>query len=403
MPSNSSPEPTGPSDVGGQVDGHVGGDVAWDAVRARFVLPRAPDGSDAVYLAGNSLGALPRAVADRSLVDEWATLGVGGWEAGWWDLPHRLGDRLAPWLGADPGTVIVGDSTSVQLYQALVAAARLRPDRSVLLGDAGHFPTDRYLAASVARTCGLTLRTASPPAMRPDGDTAAVAVPAVDFRTGERWDLARVVDDAHAAGALVVVDLSHAVGAMPVGLGSDVDADLAVGCTYKYLNGGPGAPAFAWVAPRWSSVLDPPLTGWTGHARPFAMEEAFAPADGVGRLRVGTPPILSMLALRTALDVLGDVPLDAIRRRSLELGDAFLDALPPDADVVTPRSHEQRGAHVAVRVDDAERRCAELARRGVIVDARPPDLLRVGFAAPYVSMADATAAARAMTDAANAR
>jgi kynureninase len=227
-----------------------------------------------------------------------------------------------------------------------------------------------------------------------------VLVPAVDFRTGERWDLRRIVADAHRAGALVVLDLSHAIGAMPIDLG---DADLAVGCTYKYLNGGPGAPAFGWAAPRFADHLDPPLTGWTGHARPFAMEETWTPADGVGRLRVGTPPVLSMLALDAALGALDDVPPAAIRARSLALGDAFLGALPVDVDVVTPREHHRRGAHVAVRVDGAERRCAELADRGVIVDARPPDLLRYGFAAPYVSMEDVATAVRTLADVANAR
>lgn len=377
MPSNSSPEP--------------------GFARARFVLPRAPDGSDAVYLAGNSLGAQPHAAREAllSAVDEqWARVGVAGWEAcGWWATPQRLGDRVGALVGAAPGQVVVGDSTSVQLFGLLIAAARLRPDRHVLLSDAGHFPTDRYLATSVARLTGLTLRTTSPDAMAPDADTAVVAVPAVDFRTGERWDLATIVDRAHEAGAVVVADLSHAVGVMPVDLDA-LGVDLAVGCTYKYLNGGPGAPAFAYVATRHHEVLDPPLTGWTGHADPFGMTEAWTPAPGVGRLRVGTPPMLSMLALDGALGVFDDVDLAGVRAASLALGDAFLEALPAGTDVVTPREHERRGGHVAVRVRDADGTCAALARRGVVVDARPPDLLRFGFAAPYVTLDDARTAAR---------
>ncbi|MDD7964159.1 aminotransferase class V-fold PLP-dependent enzyme [Actinomycetospora lemnae] len=376
MPSNSSPEP--------------------GFARARFVLPRAPDGSDAVYLAGNSLGAQPHAAREAllSAVDEqWARVGVAGWEAcGWWATPQRLGDRVGALVGAAPGQVVVGDSTSVQLFGLLIAAARLRPDRHVLLSDAGHFPTDRYLATSVARLTGLTLRTTSPDAMAPDADTAVVAVPAVDFRTGERWDLATIVDRAHEAGAVVVADLSHAVGVMPVDLDA-LGVDLAVGCTYKYLNGGPGAPAFAYVATRHHEVLDPPLTGWTGHADPFGMTEAWTPAPGVGRLRVGTPPMLSMLALDGALGVFDDVDLAGVRAASLALGDAFLEALPAGTDVVTPREHERRGGHVAVRVRDADGMCAALARRGVVVDARPPDLLRFGFAAPYVTLDDARTAA----------
>ena len=365
--------------------------------RDAFVLPRAPDGGDAVYLAGNSLGAQPRAARDAvvSAVDEqWAAVGVVGWEdCGWWAAPRRLGDRVGALVGAAAGQTVVGDSTSVQLFSALIAAARLRPERSVLLSDEGHFPTDRYLATSVARLAGLRLQTAAPDAMAPDAETAVVAVPAVDFRTGQRWNLAAIVARAHAAGAVVVADLSHAVGVMPVDL-DGLGVDLAVGCTYKYLNGGPGAPAFAYVAARHHDVLDPPLTGWTGHADPFAMTEAWTPAPGVGRLRVGTPPMLSMLALDGALSVFDDVVLADVRAASLALGDAFLSALPDGVDVVTPREHEHRGGHIAVRVADADGLCAALARRGVVADARPPDLLRFGFAAPYVTLDDARTAAR---------
>ena len=365
--------------------------------RDGFVLPRAPDGGDAVYLAGNSLGAQPRA-ARRALLaavdEQWAAVGVAGWEeCGWWGAPQRLGDRVGALVGAAAGQVVVGDSTSVQLFGALIAAARLRPGRTVLLSDAGHFPTDRYLAASVARLTGLELAATVPDAMAPDERTAVVAVPAVDFRTGERWDLAGIVARAHAAGAVVVADLSHAVGVLPVELDA-LGVDLAVGCTYKYLNGGPGAPAFAYVAQRHQDVLDPPLTGWTGHADPFAMTEAWSPAPGVGRLRVGTPPMLAMLALDGALDVFDGVDLAGVHAASLTLSDAFLDALPEVVEVVTPREHARRGGHVAVRVGDAEGLCAALARRGVVVDARPPDLLRFGFAAPYVTLADARTAAR---------
>ena len=198
---------------------------------------------------------------------------------------------------------------------------------------------------------------------------------------------------------MVVADLSHAVGVLPVDL-DGLGVDLAVGCTYKYLNGGPGAPAFVYVAARHHDVLDPPLTGWTGHAEPFAMTEAWTPAPGVGRLRVGTPPMLSMLALDGALSVFDDVALAGVHAASLALGDAFLEALPAGVDVVTPREHARRGGHVAVRVPDAEGRCAALARRGVVVDARPPDLLRFGFAAPYVTLDDARVAARELDRAA---
>ena len=378
----------------------------WAHRRARFVLPRGADGCDAVYLAGNSLGALPRAVVDATrdaVVGQWGAHGVAGWdELGWWEAPRRVGDRLGRLVGAQPGQVVAGDSTSVQLFSALVAGARLRPGRGVLLSDAGHFPTDRYLAASVARLTGLTLRTGGPHDLRPDTDTAVVAVPAVDFRTGERVDLDAVVGRAHDAGAVVVVDLSHAAGVLPVDLDA-LGADLAVGCSYKYLNGGPGAPAFAYVAARHHGVLDPPLTGWTGHARPFAMEEQWAPAPGAQQLRVGTPPMLSLLALEAALGEFDDVAVTDLRERSLDLGEKFLDALAPGTDVVTPRDRPRRGGHVAVRVDDAAARCAELGALGVVVDARPPDLLRFGFSPLYVAEDDATAAADALARVTRAR
>ena len=231
--------------------------------------------------------------------------------------------------------------------------------------------------------------------MAPDADTAVVSVPVVDFRTGERWDLADVVERAHAVGAVVVADLSHAAGAMPVGLDA-LGVDLAVGCTYKYLNAGPGAPAFGFVAAKHHEALDPPLTGWTSHARPFAMAEAWEPLPDAGRLRVGTPSVLAMLALDAALDEFDDLPMAAVRARSLALGDAFLDALGAGADVVTPREHDRRGGHVALRVADAARARTALAANGVIVDDRPPDLLRFAFAAPYVGDDDVATAARAV-------
>ncbi|MFJ9061107.1 kynureninase [Streptomyces sp. NPDC102409] len=369
------------------------------ALRELFTL------DDTVYLDGNSLGALPRHVPARMqdvLTREWGALRIRSWdESGWWTAPERIGDRIAPLVGAAPGQIVVGDSTSVNVFKAVVAATRLAGDgRDEILVDATTFPTDGYIAGSAARMTGHRVVPVAPSdvpgALGPR--TAAVLLNHVDYRTGRLHDLPGLTAAAHAAGALAVWDLCHSAGALPVGLDAH-GVDLAVGCTYKYLNGGPGSPAYLYVAERHQEAFDSPLPGWTSHADPFAMTPGYAPAEGSVRGRVGTPDILSMLALESALDVWDGVAVEAVRAKSLALTDFFLEcvaAYVPEGRVtsVTPGSHAERGSQVSLRCDGAGDVMRVLIERGVVGDLRRPDILRFGFTPLYVGFADAERAAR---------
>jgi kynureninase len=376
--------------------------------RERFLLPEGT-----TYLDGNSLGALPAAVPDAmqdAVHRQWGTGLIGSWfgkDAEWWGLPQRLGDRVGALLGAAPGQTVVGDSTSVQIFNTLTAAARLRPNRKLLLTDAGHFPTDAYLADSVGEMLGLEVRRVPAAQLRAaleaDGDrTAVVAFPAVDFATGERWDMPGLTAAAHAAGALVVWDLCHAAGALELQLDA-WDVDFAVGCTYKYLSGGPGAPAFAYAARAHHAMMRQPLTGWTGHADPFAMRGSYEGAEGVGRARIGTPTVLSMLALEAAIGAFDGVDLATLRAQSLSLTGFFIECCDALLDgcgfeVVTPREPERRGSQVTLRHPDAVKLVPAAAERGVVGDKREPDLLRYGFNALYNTHADAAHAAATLAE-----
>jgi kynureninase len=350
-----------------------------------------------VYLDGNSLGAPPRSVAERIsrvVAEEWGVGLVSSWNsAGWMDLARRVGDRIAPLVGARAGDVHVGDSTSVTLFKSLVAASRLRPDRRVLVVEPTTFPTDAYVAQGVARLLDLQLRWCDPadPAASLDEDVAVLALTHVDFRTGAMYDLSALTSAAHEAGALAHWDLCHSAGAVPVDLMA-AGADAAAGCGYKYLNGGPGAPAFSWVHPRHQDEWDQPVTGWFGHARPFEMDRRFVPAEGVARMASGTPPVLALAALDAALDAFDGVPVDVVREASLSLSDLFLalvdQRLGSEVEVVTPREHAARGSQVSLRHPQAYGVVQALIARGVVGDFRTPDLARFGFAPLYVTHAD---------------
>jgi kynureninase len=370
--------------------------------RDLFLLP---DG--VVYLDGNSLGALARNVpgAVQDVVSrQWGEQLIGSWEAsGWWTAPTRVGDRVAPLLGAAPGQVVVADSTSVNIFKLLVAALRAASPRTELLVDATTFPTDGYVAESVGRVTGAHVVPVHPDALVASLSTrtAAALINHVDYRTGRMYDLAALTAACHAVGALAVWDLSHSVGVLPLEL-DRLGVDLAVGATYKFLNGGPGAPAFSYVPQRAQARLDQPLTGWGGAADPFAMTADFTPAPGVDRLRAGTPDILSLLALDAALDVWDGVDLSEVRSKGLALTAFFMtcvdELLGPDrVDVVTPRGPD-RGHQVSLRVTGAASLIGRLAERGVIVDYRPPDLLRCGFAPLYTTYGDALRAAQTLGD-----
>ncbi|WP_405985285.1 kynureninase [Streptomyces sp. NBC_00872] len=362
---------------------------------------------DSVYLDGNSLGALPRHVPERLqevVGRQWGELRIRSWtESGWWEAPERIGDRIAPLVGAGPGRIVVGDSTSVNVFKAVVAAVRLAgPGRDEILVDATTFPTDGYMARSAARMTGSRIVPVAPAelpgALGPR--TAVALVNHVDFRSGRLHDLPGITAAVHEAGALALWDLCHSAGALPVGL-DEHGVDLAVGCTYKYLNGGPGAPAFLYVAERHQDRFDSPLPGWNSHADPFAMTGDFAAAEGAVRGRVGTPDILSMLALEAALDVWAGVTVEAVREKSLALTDFFLECVeayapPGRVASLTPAAHAERGSQVALRCAEAPLVMETLIARGIVGDLRRPDVLRFGFTPLYVGFADTERAARVL-------
>ena len=369
--------------------------------RKEFNLP-----AGIVYLDGNSLGALPVRTPERvrEVVEaEWGRELIRSWnDAGWFEQPYRLGRRIAPMIGAAAGEVVVCDTTSVNLFKVLAAALRLRPGRRTVLGDGAAFPTDLYIAEGVtglfdgARS--VLLPSARELAEHLDDQVAAVVLSHVDYRTGELLDMAGITAQVQAAGALMIWDVCHSVGALPVELGA-CGADLAVGCTYKYLNGGPGSPAFLYVAERHQAAAEQPLSGWFGHARPFAFEPEYAPTGGIGRFLTSSPSLLGQAALDASLDVWEQADLQAVRAKSLALTDLFITLVEPlDVEVVTPREHARRGSQVALRHPDGYPVVQALIERGVIGDFRAPDLMRFGFTPLYLSYAQVWDAARQLAE-----
>ena len=362
-------------------------------MRARFTLP---DG--VIYLDGNSLGALPAAtpaaIADAT-TRQWGERLIRSWNEGWIDAPVRLGGKIAPLIGARADEVIVGDSTSASLFKALVAAlreaARIDPARRVVLSEAGNFPTDLHVAeGAVACVPGASLRVVPrgevEAALGPD--VAVLMLTHVHYKTAARWDMAAVTAAAHRAGALMLWDLSHSAGAVAVDL-DGAGADLAVGCTYKYLNGGPGAPAYLYVATRWQDRLASPLSGWMGHAEPFAFADGYVPAPGMKRWLAGTPSVLGMAALEVGLDLWAGVDRTAVWAKSAALWDIMAEAgAAAGLECVTDADPARRGSHISFRHPHAYELAQALIAEGVIGDFRAPDILRLGLTPLYLSHED---------------
>ncbi|EME64548.1 aminotransferase class V-fold PLP-dependent enzyme [Amycolatopsis decaplanina] len=347
--------------------------------------------ADIAYFDGNSLGAPPKHVAERLAAvvrEQWGGRLIRSWSEGWWEAPVRVGERIAPLVGAAPGQIVVADSTSVDLFKALIAATRLNPGRDEILVDADTFPTDGYIADEAARLTGRTVRrvVAEDMPAQVSERTAVALINHVDYVTGRAHDMATLTAALHGAGALALWDLCHSVGALPVEL-DGAGVDLAVGCTYKFLNGGPGSPAFLYVATKWLDRFEQPLAGWAGDRDPFAMRGAYEAHAGIARGRAGTPDILSLLALDAALDVWDGVDRGLLREKGLALGGFFFrcaDELLDGATIPTPRG-EDRGHQISVIDDDAAKTMAALIDRGVIGDFRPPNVLRFGLAPLYTT------------------
>ena len=359
-------------------------------LRDRFSLPEG-----IAYFDGHSLGPLPhRAVASqREVVEEqWGRQLIGGWnDAGWIDAPQRVGAKLARLIGARPGEVIVADSTSVNLFKLVIAASRLS-SRGTLLTETDNFHTDRYIAGGAAELTALKLRTVPRAGIVDslDTDTNLLLLTHVHYGTAERYDMATVTGSAREAGALAIWDLCHSTGAVPLQLNRD-GVELAVGCGYKYLNGGPGAPAFIYVAEHLQDQLLSPLRGWMGHAAPFDFTEEYMPAPGIDRFLAGTPPILSLAALESAVDSFDGVSVDAVWEKSIALFDMFDRLMAercPELVCITPQEPGRRGSHIAFRHPNAYEICQALIDAGVVGDFRAPDVIRFGLTPLYLRFKD---------------
>jgi len=365
-----------------------------------------PDG--VIYLDGNSLGPLPRAVADRvgrMISEQWGEQLIRGWNsAGWMTQPCRIGDRVGRLIGAPEGTVVIGDTLSIKVYQALASALELNPARRVILSDTGNFPSDLYIADGLLRSLARDheLRIVAPEDVEDaiDETIAVVMLTEVDYRTGRLHDMMALTHKAHAAGALTIWDLAHSAGAIPVDL-TGAGADFAVGCTYKYLNGGPGAPAFIYVAPGHVERIRPALSGWMGHQAPFAFDLDYRAGPGIERLRVGTPPVIAMAALDAALDVWEGVSMSDVRTASIALADLFvreIEARCPELTLASPRDGNKRGSQVSFRHADGYAIMQALIARGVIGDFRAPDMMRFGFTPLYIGETEVRAAVDTIED-----
>ena len=371
--------------------------------RSLFHLPEG-----IIYLDGNSLGPLPLAARERVarlLSEEWGEMLIRGWnDAGWMDQPTRVGDRIGRLIGAPPGTVVMGDTLSIKVYQAVAAALEMRPERRTVLSDHGNFPSDLYMVDGLIRSLGRghEIRLVAPEEVAGalDENVAVLMLTEVDYRTGRRHDMARLTRAAQTAGALTVWDLAHSAGALPIDL-AGAGADFAVGCTYKFLNAGPGAPAFIYVSPGHVDRIRPALSGWLGHEAPFDFDLDYRSGRGIERMRVGTPPIIAFAALDAALDVWDEVSIEDVRAQSMELGDLFIAEVErrcPAVELVSPRAAGERGSQVSFRFEHSWPTMQALIERGVIGDFRAPDVMRFGIAPLYLDAEDMIRAAEILEE-----
>ena len=355
-----------------------------------------------IYLDGNSLGPLPKAAKARvaaMMQDEWGAQLIKGWNsAGWMAQPSRVGDSVGGLIGAPTGSVVMGDTLSIKVFQALAAALKMRPDRRIILSDSGNFPTDLYMAQGLTQLLdeGYELRVVAPEdvAGAIDDDVATVMLTHVDYRTGRMHDMAGLTELAHSVGAVMIWDLAHSAGAVPVDL-LGCACEFAVGCTYKYLNGGPGAPAFIYVRPDLADSVDPALAGWLGHDAPFDFDLDYRPAPGIERMRVGTPPVIQLTALEAALEVWAGVDLADIRAKSIALQEIFINEVEqriPSLTLASPRDSAKRGSQVSFAFEHGYAAMQALIARGVIGDFRAPDIMRFGFTPLYLDEDDVLAA-----------
>ena len=374
----------------------------FEKTRRFFDLPEGM-----IYLDGNSLGPLPKTVPDRlnkMANEEWGKMLITGWREGWMDMPRRVGDRIGRLIGAPKGSVVMGDTLTIKVYQALASAIELRPDRRIILSDSGNFPSDLYMADGLIRTLdrGHELKIVAPEEVADhiDDTVACLMLTEVDYRTGRRHDMPALTAMAHEMGALAIWDLAHSAGAFPVDVTAG-GADFAVGCTYKYLNSGPGGPAYIYVAPEIVDDVRPALSGWLGHEAPFNFDLDYRAGVGIDRMRVGTPPMLQMAALDAALDIWDEVDLDDLRARSIELIDLFIaevEARCPDVTLASPRDGAKRGSQVGFRHPEGYAVMQALIARGVIGDFRAPDIMRFGVTPLYVGEAEIIGAAKHLED-----
>jgi len=355
-----------------------------------------------IYLDGNSLGPLPKVVADavqKTVRDEWGSQLIKGWNVcHWMDQPVRVGNKIAKIIGAASGSVVMGDTLSIKLFQALAAALAMRPDRKVILSDSGNFPTDLYIAEGLVKLKeqGFELKVVNPADLvnSIDETIAVVMLTEVDYRTGRRYAMNEITAFAHNAGALMLWDLAHSAGAVDLNIEAS-KCEFAVGCTYKYLNGGPGAPAFIYVRPDLTLAARPALSGWLGHQAPFAFKQSYTPAQDIERMRIGTPPVIQMTALEAALEIWDDVAISDIRKTAIALSELFIKEVESrcsELELVSPRESHLRGSQVSFASENGYAIMQAIIAQNVIGDFRAPNIMRFGFTPLFIDEQDVLAA-----------